>query len=258
MKSLILILLFSIASLSSLRAQQQVNIVSTDCEGIEHNLYAELDSGVVVVLCWVMPCSDCIGPMISCSKVVSQLAEKYPNRVQLFILDDFGNTSCLSLGQWASTYGVFGSEFTHFFSDAGVKMTDFGTVGMPKIVALAGSSHYVIYSHENLLDSTALKTVMVNALESASEVSPQTDVCSFLTVYPNPTTNVVSIDGVDPDVATTVAMYTMDGRLVWTTRATASSSGRIELSLESLADDQYMIEAVTQRGRRVAKLCVHH
>lgn len=183
MKSIILLLLAAMFTLGS-NAQTAINFESTDCEGNPHNLFTELDEGKVVVLCWVMPCGTCADPAKTSHNIVQSFQTNYKDRVYFYLIDDYANTNCTSLNSWGNSYQMPSSSFCARFSDPSIKMTDYGSVGMPKIVALSGKDHAVIYNKNYEVDATALQTRISNALmtTSANDVSVKLSA----TLEPNP------------------------------------------------------------------------
>jgi hypothetical protein len=61
MKTILIGLLFFCFVNSSI-SQTAADFTANDCNGTSHHLFAELNAGKVVVVAFVMPCTDCIGP----------------------------------------------------------------------------------------------------------------------------------------------------------------------------------------------------
>lgn len=139
--------------------QPAIDFVSTDCNGAPHHLFAELDAGIIVVMIWVMPCSSCTPYAIDCKNIVDSYTSSHPGRVVYYIVDDYANTSCSNIEAWASWYGL--SSVTKF-SDANIKMSDYGVDGMPKIVAFAGTNHQVYFNKNS--STTGLTDAINQAL----------------------------------------------------------------------------------------------
>src|ERR1043166_358895 len=98
-------LLFSGASLLSM-AQTATNFTANDCASTNHMLFTELDAGKVIVICWVMPCGNCITSASTDETTVQSFASSNPGRVKFYIVDDSGNSSCSTLTSWESTNGI--------------------------------------------------------------------------------------------------------------------------------------------------------
>lgn len=166
-------------------AQTATNFTCADCHGEVHDLFAELDAGKVIVIDWVMPCSSCTGPTLTTYNVVQSYQASHPGRVQMFLVDDYGNTSCSSLNTWKANIGV---PNTISFSNAAISMNDYGGPGMPKIVVLGGSGHTVFYTANNTVDATALQNA-INAALVVAGVEERNPLAAGLSVVPVPATD---------------------------------------------------------------------
>lgn len=131
-----------------------VNFRSIDCDGVEHDLFTELDNNTIVVIAWVMPCSSCITDPLATFNIVNDYGVTHPGRVVFYLVDDYGDDNCANLGGWANFYGLGNATK---FSDDTIKMSDYGDVGMPKIIVLGGANHQVYFdkhrSHDGVKDA---------------------------------------------------------------------------------------------------------
>ncbi|MFU8844666.1 MAG: T9SS type A sorting domain-containing protein [Bacteroidales bacterium] len=180
MKKGILSVIMVIISLM-LMSQTATNFTTNDCKGTTYDLFTELAEGKVIILCWVMPCGPCVGPSLTTYNVAQSFQSTHPNKVKMYLCDDYADTPCPSLTSWANNYGL--TQVT-VFSDPAIKMEDYGTPGMPKIVVIA-PDHTVMYNSNNTVDATALQSAIQNALmvtTSFETIHQETK----LTVFPNP------------------------------------------------------------------------
>ncbi len=187
MKKLILFLGLSIGSLS-INAQTATNFNVNDCNGVNHDLFTELNAGKVIVLCWVMPCSSCAGPALSAHNIVQSYSVSNPGQVLMYLCDDFGTTSCATLNNWATANGL--SVYTPF-SNNNIKMSDYGANGMPKTVVLGGATtHSVYFNQNNALNASTFSTAVNNALAgSVTGLTQNTAVKLANSISPNPVDN---------------------------------------------------------------------
>lgn len=166
MKNIFLVILLFIGLAG--HTQTATNFSCNDCSGGSHDLFTELDAGKVVVLCWVMPCSTCIPNSKTTYNVVNSYQTTFPNRVFFYLCDDLANTACSSLDSWANTNTMHESAYSLRFSDATIKMTDYGSAGMPKIVVLGGTSHNIFFNSTiNTFNAANLQTAIDSALAAA-------------------------------------------------------------------------------------------
>ena len=185
------ILIIVFLSNVSFAQNNATNFITEDCNGVMHNLFDSLDAGNVVVIAWVMPCAPCAtyaGYAYDAAQFwnVSSGNEE----VDFYLVDDYANTSCSNLVAWGNNFDM---PLSTTFSSVDISMTDYGSVGMPKVVVLAGSSHTVYYN-EN--DDKISYTGVFSAIENAMMISninqyPQEKM--KLSVSPNPTNEFLNI-----------------------------------------------------------------
>jgi hypothetical protein len=164
-------------------AQVAPNFSIKDCSDAPHDLYQDLDAGKAVIIVWVMPCTECALPLITTNGVAKELSNSYPGRVKMYVLDDFGETDCAALRGWLKTYSINATgSYVTVASTPTVPMTDYGEIGMPKIIAVHGSNREIIYRSENNVDGFALRDSIKARLATASVP----DQSSAAIITPNP------------------------------------------------------------------------
>jgi phage terminase large subunit-like protein len=130
----------------------------------------------------------------------------------MYIVDDYANTSCNSLNAWANANNLNPSTR---FSNASIKMSDYGTPGMPKVVVTGNWSHQVYYNSNNTVNATALQTAIAAALEDYSVGITDTDREQVLSFFPNPAVSDVTFrfkaDGTND---ATLKVYDLTGKLL--------------------------------------------
>jgi hypothetical protein len=185
MKRLSILLLMLIGFGLSSRAQFAVDFTANDCSGNTHHLFSELDSGKVIVLTWVMPCASCQSATSSAASLISGLGNA---RVKHYVADDYANTSCATLQTWLNSISVAPHAV---FSSSSIKMSDYGTAGMPKTVILGGGTQHLVYLNAN---GNLLTRDFLTALNTALSVNHVSDIVekSFY-LYPNPASTKLNI-----------------------------------------------------------------
>ena len=118
-----------------------------DCNGVSHHLFSELESGKVIVMVFVMPCSSCVGPALTSYNIVQSFEQTNPGQVLYYLSDDVGNSTCSQIDGWANSNSI--GSIRKSFSSANINMNDYGIAGMPKIVVLGGGIQHKIYFNEN-------------------------------------------------------------------------------------------------------------
>ena len=162
-----------------------------DCNNITHNLYDELDSGNVIVICWVMPCPPCATYAEYASDAVQSFEISHPDRVKYYLADDYGDHTCDDINNWASPYNI---DIDASFSNTDLDMLDYGQIGMPKVVVIGKSTHTVYYNgNNNQISLNDIKAAIDNALSPVLEVEKSRINKTKISVFPNPVNNMLNI-----------------------------------------------------------------
>ena len=217
-----------------LLSQTAVNFNANDCNSNNHILFNELDAGKVVIITWVMPCSSCIGPALSAVNEVQNLKNGNPGKFFHYIADDYANTNCVSLTSWCNANSI---TYDAIFSNADIKMLDYGSNGMPKTVVLAGTTHSVFFNENNSLNAQNF----VSALNSALAISNQVGIVEFsnyihnISFFPNPTKDEIEISNCKNEV---ISVYDITGNLLLSEKI---DSDKHRISLKLLDAGMYLI-----------------
>ncbi len=251
-------LLFALIFAGSALAQTTAtNFNVNDCTGTSHNLFSDLDAGKVIVLVWVMPCGACVGPSLAANSVIQKFAASFPGRISLYLVDDLANTNCTTLSLWAKSNEI---PITAAFSDATIKMTDYGTVGMPKIVALAGTGHEIIFNQNSGVDVTLLTGAISKRLISGISEIPATGF--NMSLYPNPlTSNTLKLKYIsDSSEDVNIDIFNALGSNVKKMALSKVSNGNneIEIDLGFLSSGVYFFRLTGGRKSGILKLIVNH
>ncbi|MCK6695645.1 MAG: T9SS type A sorting domain-containing protein [Thermoanaerobaculia bacterium] len=170
------------------------NFIKTDCAGIHHNLFSELDSGYVVLLDFVMfDCSPCVTATNGLKTIHAQFEASHPGKVRFYSMGFLNYMSCPQMNNWKTEFG-----YTHtMFSGESSQVEYYGGMGMPTIVVLGGlSAHKVYYNHQGY--STAENTPIIHAINLAISESTTTGANQGLDndrfqVFPNPFDDALTI-----------------------------------------------------------------
>ncbi len=239
-------------------AQTAVNFTATDCASTSHTLFTELDAGKVVVICWPMPCGACITGAKNCANAVQSFATSNPGQVKFYLVDDAGNTSCSTLSSWASTNSIVADAK---FGNAGntIKMTDYGTSGMPKLVVLGGPSHTVYYNVNGAGSVSAIQSAINNALSAMTGIAEANKNISAVSVFPNPATTNAKINyTLTTSVDVTIEVVNLLGEKVSFVSLGKQSVGKqeYEINLEALSAGSYFIKLNTGETSETVKVTV--
>ena len=253
-------LILSALSLLGFAQSTATNFNANDCSSANHMLFTELDAGKVVVICWVMPCGACISSAAADASAVQGFASSNPGRVKFYIVDDSGNSTCSTLTGWESTNGITADAT---FSNAGnvIKMSDYGTSGMPKTIVLGGTSHTVFYNQNGSVSSSALNSAIQNALNSTTGIAEQAATVSDMNVFPNPAINATSVSySLSSASEVKVELYNMVGQNVRTVFSGNQPAGeyKTEIDCAKLQSGIYFVKLIAGRTEKTIMLSVSH
>lgn len=225
------------------QSQTATNFSVNDCNGVNHDLFAELNSGKVIVLCWVMPCVTCEAPAQSAHNIVQSYSVSNPGQVLFYLCDDFGTTSCATLNNWATSKGL--TNFTSF-SNNQIKMSDYGSNGMPKIVVVGGGTNHTVYDNQNnTLNANTFSTAINNALASSPTGVAQNSINSFAnSIAPNPVSNDINLSYHSNSTGNvTLEVYNLIGKKVAEKSSfVVAGSNKIQMNVADLSNGNYFLK----------------
>ena len=180
-----------------------------DCNGIEHNLYTELDTGSVVVMEIVMldGCMPCINAAHLFGPIIQAYNMTNGNRIQYYSFGYNDTYTCSQLSDWKTENAITcNAQFIE-----GYDISEFyGGMGMPTIVVAGRSTHEVSFSQYGFTVYDTIK--FAHALEYAlglTETLPiQNYQPSTISCFPNPATTVINLNNL---FSGTVTIYGMGG-----------------------------------------------
>ncbi|MBK6861605.1 MAG: T9SS type A sorting domain-containing protein [Saprospiraceae bacterium] len=260
MKNQLLSVLFVAFTAMIMAQTNATNFTANDCSGVSHELFKDLDSGKVIVMVWVMPCGACTGPAITAYNIVKDFQVSNPNKVYYYMVDDYANTNCQSLGSWCTSNGIEQNSYSLRFSNSKIKMSDYGSDGMPKIVVVAGNDHKVYYNVNNTVNPTNLQKAINTAL-ILTGTSDQNNTESTLTISPNPVkeSTVVSFN-LEKAANVKMDLLNVEGKLIQTVFSGKLASGENSLNVNMANYNQgiYFVKLSYENKSKLAKFSVAH
>lgn len=229
-------------------AQNATNFNVTSCSGVNFDLFNTLDAGKVVVIGWTMPCGSCVLPLKTTYNVVQSYQSTHPERVMMLLVDDYANTPCASIELWANSNGM---PNTLKFSNPAIKMMDYGSTGMPKVVVIGGPERRVFYNTNNAVDHVALQQAINNAISVVTAINESTAHSSTFRAYPNPAQNIVNIDfSLQKPDRIQISLFNEVGQEVKVFYSGVANEGRnqLESSTENLASGLYHLQLKHSKG----------
>jgi hypothetical protein len=213
-----------------------------DCDGDSHTLFTELDSGKVVVICWVMPCGGCVSAALTAYNVAQSYESTDPGKVLYYLVDDYANTSCSSVSSWGTSN--VGENITAAFSDSDIDMNDYGSTGMPKVVVVGGPSHTIYYNKNSSVSSTDMQTAIESGLAETSGIKSNANNPNSLSIFPNPSSkNIYFNYSLDKSKNIKIDIYNMLGENIYSYNLGIQNAGKhqFEINTADLNDGFYFL-----------------
>ncbi|MFZ4402114.1 MAG: T9SS type A sorting domain-containing protein [Bacteroidales bacterium] len=258
MKKIIFIIATVISSVL-VTAQIAPNFNSNDCNGTNYDLYAQLDAGKVIVVCWVMPCSSCISGAKTSYNVVQSFQTSNPNKVFYYLCDDYGDTPCASINSWANSNSIPASASSLRFSNSAISMSNYGSIGMPKITVIGGSSHSIFYNVNGTVVGTELQTAISNAL-NANGVEENDNITSEIKIFSNPVNSNLNLSfSIEIQSLVTIEMYDILGKKVYSNAEKFNKGlNKMDINTNKLNNGIYFIKLSDTYRSRTLKFNVSH
>lgn len=229
-----------LALAGSLSAQTTaLDFTANDCDGVNHNLFAELEAGNTIILELVMMgCQPCVTAAESLyDNVLPNVSD--PTRVKMYSIGFSNSVTCAQMNNWKSTNG-----FTHtVFAGMSAQTTHYGGMGMPTIAVIGGgSTHAVYYSEQGHSDSDNPAILAAIEASLADAVGVNEANTEQVGVSPNPATDVLNIAGAKWTKAT---ILDLQGREVLTAPVFAG-----KLDVTSLPAGAYILRMSDRAGNQ--------
>jgi len=232
----------------------------TDCDGLEHHLFAELDAGNCVIMEFAMAtgCVPCITAAENIGPLVDEYNALYDNRVKYYTFDYDDGLTCEDMLAWADEYAL---NPTAVFNNGTDILAYYGSMGMPTIVIVGGADHGVDYEKMGFTVSQMenIEASILQALGIEETTVPNTYETPF-TVFPNPSTQTVSVSG-NAVISGNVTVTDIHGTMIeHTGNFTFSNTGTATYSLNvgNFSNGIYFIQ-VNEHGKTYTeKFIVNH
>jgi hypothetical protein len=127
--------------ISTARAQTTaMDFTQTDCDGMDHHLFPELDGGNVIILEYMMlNCAPCVTATKAMEALVKPYEQSHPGRVHIYSIAFLNSFTCEQIVQWKRDF-----NFNHpAFSEGEAQVSYYGGMGMPTLVVVGTNEHKV-------------------------------------------------------------------------------------------------------------------
>ena len=138
-----------------------MQLTGPDCNGNNHDLFADLDAGKAVILHFFMAnCGSCPPPAKNIQAMANNILANHPSKITAYAMPFTNATTCAYTSNWCSSNGL--SLYMPYDSGA-TQVAHYGGFGMPTVVLLGGAgSHRVMFS--TLSFSTSDTTTMRDSI----------------------------------------------------------------------------------------------
>lgn len=249
----ILTLITAISLAGASFGQSAPNFVCDDCSGISFDMYNHIEKGKVLIICWVMPCSACIGPAKTAYNVYKAAKIEFPGQVEMILVDDYADSYCSSLQSWASNNEIIGIPV---FVNNSINMDDYGNPGMPKIVVVGDPSHKIYFNENNFIQGDSMYAAIEAAVANTPISAPEWKEPAFQ-IWPNPAAQELYIQLPDASPWQNIGIKDMHGKTILESQISSGSVGAIKLALPSLPGGIYMLSVQTDKSLYHQKILIH-
>lgn len=244
------------------KAQTALPLSGLDCNGVSHDLYADLDSGKAVILHFFMAsCASCPPPAQKIQAMANHILATYPGMITAYAMPFNNSVSCPTTASWVSSNRL--SLYAPYDSGA-AQVAHYGGFGMPTVVLLGGADHHVMFS--TLSFSTSDTTIMRDSIlrlfnpdAPTSNFELPASISSF-NVFPNPANDIISIQ-LNMKQATVVSMDVIDlsGKVILNI-LNEKQSGMLlkQINTSTLSNGNYIVRLIADGQTTTEKLSIVH
>ncbi len=171
-----------------------MNFSKLDCAGNQHNLFADLDEGKVVILHFYMPsCGSCPPPAQQIQTMANRVNSMYPGKVIGYAFPFQNSTPCSYSSTWVSSNSL-STLYTSMDSGA-TQVSYYGGFGMPTVVVLGGTDHKILFSTLSFStsDTTIMRDKIIALLSGTSGLKNESNNGNSFSAYPNPASDLLTI-----------------------------------------------------------------
>lgn len=253
--------LMFLSNITKALTAQQIN--GLDCNGVAHDLLADLDAGKAVVVFFFMPgCGSCPPPAAQIQAMANNIMAQYPGMITAYAMPFNNVTNCATTSSWVST----NSLSLYFPYDSGAtQVAYYGGFGMPTAVVLGGTDHRVMFATQSYSPSdTIIMRDSILALFGATPAGINSNLpigLSSLNIYPNPASNQITI-AMELTETSNAYMDIMDltGKQMGVISNAKNQKGAVQFNYntEALATGTYILRININGKTAYRKLNVSH
>ena len=236
-----------------------MQLSGTDCNGVSHDLFADLDAGKVVLLHFFMPnCGSCPPPAQKIQAMANHIMATHPGMITAYAMPFNNTTDCSSTTSWVSSNGL--SLYAPFDKGA-TQVAYYGGFGMPTVILLGGKDHKILFSTLSFStsDTTIMRDQILEVLGTTTVNELPSSIASF-SIFPNPANDNVSITlDVKESAKLLVDVTDLTGKQVAVIMdENQTGAVRKQFITNSLPNSDYLIRLQVNGKNYTQKLCIIH
>lgn len=241
---------------NSIKAQTALPLAGIDCNGMDHDLFADLDAGKASILFFFMEsCSSCPPVAKKVQFMANNILAQHPNMIKAYAMPYNNTTTCSYTSGWVTSNNL--NLFSPYDSGT-VQVAHYGGFGMPTVVLVGGADHRTMFSTLSFTtsDTTIMRDSILALLGSASTgINQLPNTISSFNVYPNPVTSnmTISLEMIEP-TNVEISIVDITGKTISNLYADKNIQGTLtkEFNLQSIANGLYTIHIVAN-GKTINK-----
>jgi len=215
-------IVLSLVSAIKLNAQNTAyDFTLTDCNGIVHHLYDELENGNIIVIQLVpMNSSSSSSLARDIENLMSEYRTSYPDKINFYSFGNDDGTTCNDMMNWMTS-----NNLNHVsFSGNRVQADYYGAASLPAIIVTGNFSHEIYYRHagNSSLQIGAIQAAIEEALADGNEAGVSSVVKnSYAAVFPNPFSSSVNVRLNQTSAISKISICDITGKSLLTSEATS-------------------------------------
>lgn len=214
MKKRSLLFYFIIACISISKAQTALPLSGPDCNGVNHDLIADLDAGKAVILHFFMPaCGSCPPPAQKIQMMANNILADYPGMITAYAMPYNNTTTCATTANWVSSNAL---PLYMPYDSGATQVAYYGGFGMPTVVLLGGVDHRTMFVTQSFVtsDTTIMRDSILALLDTGTAIH-EADNIIWNHLFPNPTAQNLNINFTAKESGMlNIKLLSMDGKVV--------------------------------------------
>lgn len=249
MKNLFLTLLF-IASSPVLFAQTVAqDFTKTDCDGVVHHLFEDLDAGNCVFIEFAMmpTCQPCITAGSKIEQLKLTVNAQHPDKVKWYLMEWSGQKTCADIQAWKTAHNITSTPLPN----GNTEVDYYGGIGMPTLVLLGGTDHAILWKKLGFVtaDTTTIKNRINTFFAPATGIN-QVSTNLDLTILPNPAQNQIKLMVADAALAVQqIEIFDVAGTKVISQTWQAATTNLIDIA--NLPKGIYFVQLLDAQNNQV-------